>query len=68
MQVVIGLVINQDGLPISYHLFPGNTYEGKTVVPVLNMLNKKFLLEKIIFVGDKGIVGNEIMQELSSAG
>src|SRR4030043_643930 len=68
VQVVIGLVINQDGLPISYHLFPGNTYEGKTVVPVLNKLKKDFLLEKIIFVGDKGIVGNEIMQELSSAG
>jgi len=68
VQVVIGLVINQDGLPISYHLFPGNTYEGKTVVPVLNRLKKDFLIEKIIFVGDKGIVGNEIMQELSSAG
>ena len=68
VQVVIGLVINQDGLPISYHLFPGNTYEGKTVVPLLNRLKKDFLLEKIIFVGDKGIVGNEIMQELSSAG
>jgi transposase len=68
VQVVIGLVINQDGLPISYHLFPGNTYEGKTVVPVLNKLKKDFLLEKIIFVGDKGLVGNEVMQELSSAG
>jgi transposase len=68
VQVVIGLVINQDGLPISYHLFPGNTYEGKTVVPLLNKLKKDFLLEKIIFVGDKGIVGSEVMTELSSAG
>lgn len=68
VQVVIGLVINQDGLPISYHLFPGNTYEGKTVVPVLNRLKKDFLLEKIIFVGDKGIVGSEVMQYVSSAG
>jgi transposase len=68
VQVVIGLVINQDGLPISYYLFPGNTYEGKTVVPVLDKLKKDFLLEKIIFVGDKGIVGNEVMQEVSSAG
>jgi len=68
VQVVIGLVINQDGLPISYHLFPGNTYEGKTVVPVLNKLRKDFLLEKIIFVGDKGILGEEIMKELSSEG
>jgi len=66
--VVIGLVINQDGLPISYHLFPGNTYEGKTVVTILNKLKKDFLLEKIIFVGDKGLVGNEVMQEVSSAG
>jgi len=68
VQVVIGLVINQDGLPISYHLFPGNTFEGKTVVTILNKLKKDFLLEKIIFVGDKGLVGNEVMQEVSSAG
>jgi len=68
VQVVIGLVINQDGLPISYHLFPGNTYEGKTVVTILNKLKNDFLLEKIIFVGDKGLVGNEVMQEVSSAG
>ena len=68
VQVVLGLGINQDGLPISYHLFPGNTFEGKTVVPVLNKLKKDFLLEKIIFVGDKSIVGNEVMQEISSAG
>jgi len=68
VQVVIGLVINQDGLPISYHLFPGNTYEGKTVVVVLNKLRKDFLLEKIIFVGDKGIIGSEVMQDVSSAG
>ncbi|MFC2098896.1 IS1634 family transposase [Bacteroidota bacterium] len=68
VQVVIGLVINQDGLPISYNLFPGNTYEGKTVVPVLKRLKKDFLLEKIIFVGDKGIVGDEVMQEVSAAG
>jgi transposase len=68
IQVVIGLVINQDGLPISYHLFPGNTFEGKTVAPVLERLRKDFLLEKIIFVGDKGIVSEEIMGELSAAG
>ncbi|MGQ9723704.1 MAG: IS1634 family transposase [Candidatus Jordarchaeum sp.] len=68
VQVVIGLVINQDGLPISYYLFPGNTFEGKTVVPVLEKLRKDFLLEKIVFVGDKGIVSERIMEELSSAG
>ena len=68
VQVVIGLVINQDGLPISYHLFPGNTFEGKTVLPVLEKLRKDFLLEKVIFVGDKGIVSEEVMCELSSAG
>src|SRR4030042_118655 len=68
VQVVIGLGVNQDGLPVRYHLFPGNTYEGKTVVTILNKLKKDFLLEKIIFVGDKGLVGNDVMQEVSSAG
>jgi len=68
VQVVIGLVINHDGLPISYHLFAGNTFEGKTVIPVLERLRKDFLLEKVVFVGDRGIVGEDIMNELADAG
>ena len=44
VQVVMGLIIDREGRPIGYELFPGNTFEGKTM---LNLLEK---LKKIITV------------------
>jgi len=34
-QIVIGLIVNKDGFPISYEIFEGNTFEGDTFIPVV---------------------------------
>ena len=34
-QIVIGLLVTQSGLPLSYNVFAGNTFEGKTMLPVV---------------------------------
>jgi len=34
-QIVIGLLVTQSGFPLSYNVFPGNTFEGKTMLPVI---------------------------------
>ncbi len=40
VQVVLGLLINLDGMPIGYELFPGNTFDGKTLENALEKLKK----------------------------
>ena len=55
VQVVMGLLIDIEGRPIGYELFPGNTFEGKTMLKVLEKLRKKFMLENVIIVADKGL-------------
>jgi hypothetical protein len=40
-QIVIGLLVTQSGLPLSYNVFAGNTFEGKTMIPVVRMLYLK---------------------------
>lgn len=55
VQVVMGLIIDSEGRPIGYELFPGNTFEGKTMLKVLEKLKEKFMLENVIIVADKGL-------------
>ena len=55
VQVVMGLLIDQEGRPIGYELFSGNTFEGKTLEVSLDKLKKHFAIGKVIIVADRGI-------------
>ena len=55
VQVVLGLLIDCEGLPIGYELFPGNTFDGKTLEAALEKLEKRFGLRRVIIVADRGI-------------
>jgi transposase len=53
--VQMGLLLDKQGLPISYKLFPGNTHDSQTLMPVLTEVKKKFGVKRIIAVADKGL-------------
>ena len=53
--VQMGLLLDKAGLPISYKLFPGNTHDSQTLMPVLSEVKKKFGVKRIISVADKGL-------------
>lgn len=55
VQVVLGLIIDQQGRPIGYDLFPGNTFDGSTIDTALEKLSERFQIRKVIIVADKGI-------------
>jgi len=60
--VQMGLFIDNNGLPITYELFPGNTNDLATMRPILEKIKKKFNLGKLTIVADKG---NNSAQNLS---
>lgn len=53
--VQMGLLLDKLGLPISYKLFPGNTHDSQTLMPVLTQIKKNFGVRRIITVADKGL-------------
>ena len=53
--VQMGLLQDRDGLPITYRLFPGNTVDCLTMIPVLADMKRDFGLERVIAVADKGL-------------
>jgi len=67
-QMVVGVVTDQDGRPISCPMWPGNTTDAKTIVPVAASLKKRFGVGDVVIVADRGMVGRKNMEALSSLG
>lgn len=55
IQVVLGLLVDGEGIPIDYELFRGNTSEMNTIVEVVNNYKAKNKLEKVTVVADRGL-------------
>lgn len=57
--VQMGLLMDKNGLPITYELFKGNTTDYETLLPVLDKLKKNYNLKRAIVVADKGLNSGE---------
>lgn len=68
VQVVMGLIIDKEGRPVGYELFPGNTFEGKTMLNLLEKLKKLFMLNQVIIVADKGLNSKINLKEIKDRG
>lgn len=55
VQVVMGLLIDGDGIPLGYELYPGNTSEFKTLAGALKKLKNTYKIKKVIIVADRGL-------------
>lgn len=59
--VQMGLLLDKDGIPLTYRLFEGNTTDSETYLPILNELKEEFNLGHTIVVADKGMTTGENM-------
>jgi transposase len=53
--VEMGLLIDKQGIPISYNIFPGNTSEKETLVPEIHNVKRRHNIDKVIVVADRGL-------------
>jgi len=66
-QVVVGLAVTRDGLPVRHWVFPGNTVDVSTVARVKEDL-RGWKLGRCVFVGDAGMVSKDNLRKLSLGG
>ncbi len=66
-QVVVGLAMTRDGLPVRSWVFPGNTVDSSTVKQVKADL-RDWNLTRCVFVGDAGMVSEDNLKELALGG
>ncbi len=67
-QVVIGLIMDRDGVPLGHEVWPGNTSDKKAFKEVIDKIRKKFSVGKVILVCDRGMVSEEIISYLEENG
>lgn len=63
-QIMIGLLVGEGGYPIGYDIFNGNSFEGKTLLPVLEALSHKYKLGKPVVVADAAMLSRKNIEEL----
>jgi Transposase DDE domain len=67
-QVMIGLLVTGDGIPIAHHVFPGNTNDASTLPAVLADLQERFGVGKIAVVADRGLISADNLTTVTDAG
>lgn len=67
-QILIGMVVNRDGFPIYYDIFKGNTFEGKTIIPVIVKIKEKYHIDSFTVVADAGMLSADNLVELNQLG
>lgn len=63
-QIIIGLLTDKEGWPVSIEVFEGNTKDQKTVLSQLKKLRDRFGVNRVIFVGDRGMIKNAQIEDL----
>jgi len=53
--IQMGLLLDKEGLPITYKLFSGNTTDFETLLPILSEVKKNYNLKRVVVVADKGL-------------
>ncbi|MFH1560987.1 MAG: IS1634 family transposase, partial [Patescibacteria group bacterium] len=67
-QILIGLLVNRDGYPVSFDIFKGDTFEGNTFLPSILSLKKKRNIGHLTIVADAAMISFKNTQELQKHG
>lgn len=65
-QIMIGLLVNDMGFPVSYQIFPGNKFEGHTLMPSINSLRKKHKIKQMTVVADSAMISDQNVEFLKA--
>lgn len=66
-QMVVGAVLDGQGRPVCCELWPGNTSDVKTLVPIVDRLKSRFHIRSICVVADRGMISRETIEKLQQA-
>jgi len=67
-QIILGLLVSADGYPLSYSVFNGAQYEGRTMIPVIDDFIRRFNIKDFVIVADSGLLNKTNVELLRQAG
>jgi len=63
-QMVVGVIIDDDGKPVCCEMWPGSTTDVKTLIPIVDRLRRRFRINRFCVVADRGMISADIMAKL----
>lgn len=67
-QIVLGLVMTRDGIPLCHHVFPGETPDKSTFREVIADIKARFAIKRCIVVADRGLLSQPNLEVLAESG
>jgi hypothetical protein len=67
-QMIVGAVLDGEGRPLCCEMWPGNTTDVKTLIPVVDGLYRRFGIVKVCIVADRGMISQETIDDLDQQG
>lgn len=67
-QIVLGMLVSENGYPLDYQIFEGNKFEGHTMLPVIDAFKEKYRMQKLIIIADSGLMSNKNITALIKRG
>jgi transposase len=67
-QMVVGMVLDDEGRPICTELWPGNTTDVTTLIPIVDRLKQTFHVDEVCVVADRGMISAQTIAELEARG
>lgn len=67
-QIILGLLVCENGYPLSYSIFNGAQYEGYTMIPIIDDFKQRFGLNDFVVVADSGFMIKRNISMLRSGG
>lgn len=68
LQVCIGLVVTEDGIPLGYEVYAGNTNDSTTIETIVNAMEAKYGQVSCVWVMDRGMVSEKNLAFLRQRG
>src|SRR6187397_1767626 len=65
-QMILAVLIDGDGRPVCSEMWPGNTADVTTLIPVIDRLRKRFSIGRVCIVADRGMISAETIAELEA--
>jgi len=67
-QMIVGVIIDQEGRPVCSEMWPGNTTDVTTLIPVIDRLRSRFGIQRVCVVADRGMISAETIASLEQRG
>ncbi len=67
-QMILAVLLDVDGRPVCTEMWPGNTADAGSLIPVVDRLRKRFAVRRVCVVADRGMISAETIAELEARG